>query len=279
MKYLIIFLFPVLLFAQSNDNLDYFPHHIGDIWQYVSYPDGDFYELKITKIDTSINYDSLFIFYNQSNKWGYKIELDMNNIFIPPSVNPWYKLDVPIGTIWVREEDVEWVKYWGDDVEYLWGRDFDTKILYNYFWNPPDSSAGYAGSAEILAKGIGILRYEWEGGKTELLGCIIDGKEYGTLVNVINANNDLVPKLFALKNYPNPFNGQTIISYSLPTESYLSIKIYDLLGREIITLFSGHKRGSTYIEIWEPKNISSGIYIAELNTKTQILTTKLQYLK
>ena len=279
MKHLIIFLLPVLVLAQESNPLEFFPHHVGDTWQYYNTVDQTATAIKITRIDTSADNNLLFIYYNERNEWGYKINLDSNHIFIPPNDKPWYKLAVPIGTIWTREEGVEWVKYWNDDIENIWGEEIETKIFYQYFWNPPDSSSGYAGSAEILARGIGILRYEWEGGKEELIGCIIDGTKYGMIVSVNKDENDAIPLKYTIKNFPNPFNNKTTINYSLPTESYLSLKIYDILGSEVTTLVSDYKKPGKYIAKWLPENVSSGVYIAVLQTEEKTLSIKLQYLK
>ncbi|GAB6282951.1 MAG: hypothetical protein STSR0008_17050 [Ignavibacterium sp.] len=72
-----------------------------------------------------------------------------------------------------------------------------------------------------------------------------------------------------LQNYPNPFNPNTIISYQIPTESYVTLKIYDILGREITTLVNERKNIGKYsIEFSaDSKNLSSGIYFYELITQ------------
>lgn len=69
-----------------------------------------------------------------------------------------------------------------------------------------------------------------------------------------------------LQNYPNPFNPNTIISYQIPDESYVTLKIYDILGREIATLVNERKNIGKYsIEFSaDSKNLSSGIYFYEL---------------
>jgi hypothetical protein len=70
---------------------------------------------------------------------------------------------------------------------------------------------------------------------------------------------------FALSaNYPNPFNPQTTISFSLPKESYVTLKVYDLLGREVATLAKGKKEAGEYAVAWNAGSAPSGIYFYRL---------------
>ncbi len=90
----------------------------------------------------------------------------------------------------------------------------------------------------------------------------------------------LLPDNISLsQNYPNPFNPETKINYSLASESKVSIKIYDLYGREVETLVNGKKSAGNYSITWAPKYISSGIYYYTLNSGKFIETRKMIYLK
>ena len=85
----------------------------------------------------------------------------------------------------------------------------------------------------------------------------------------IDANKgSLAPTKFALyQNYPNPFNPTTTIRYSIPKESRVSIKIFDLLGNEIMTLLDEEKSPGNYeIEV-DSKNLASGVYVYKLQTR------------
>ena len=70
-------------------------------------------------------------------------------------------------------------------------------------------------------------------------------------------------------NFPNPFNPSTVISYSLLNNSFVSIKIYDILGKEIATLVNSiQKRGVYDITLdMNNLNLSSGIYFYSINVK------------
>lgn len=78
------------------------------------------------------------------------------------------------------------------------------------------------------------------------------------------------------QNYPNPFNPTTNIQYQLPENSSVSLKVYDLTGREIEEIVSGRKSSGSHTEQWSAKALASGTYllqfIAGSYTETQTLT-------
>jgi len=89
------------------------------------------------------------------------------------------------------------------------------------------------------------------------------------------------PEDFALiRNYPNPFNGQTIIEYSLPEPSYVRINIYNALGQLVRKLVDENEAAGTQRIIWEGKDsfgqsVGSGIYFYELQAGAQRLSAKM----
>jgi hypothetical protein len=93
------------------------------------------------------------------------------------------------------------------------------------------------------------------------------------------------PDHFALEqNYPNPFNPSTSILYSLAEKAYVSMKIYDMLGREIRTLFSGDQTAGSHKVEWDGLDdrgvlVSSGIYFYTLTAKGFRETRKLVMLR
>lgn len=86
-----------------------------------------------------------------------------------------------------------------------------------------------------------------------------------TSVNANNSNNS-TPTVFQLEqNYPNPFNPTTVINYQLPVNSFVTLKVYDLLGREVATLVNEHKVGGRYSVRFDGSNLSAGTYIYKLS--------------
>ncbi|MDR3626399.1 MAG: T9SS type A sorting domain-containing protein [Ignavibacteriaceae bacterium] len=72
---------------------------------------------------------------------------------------------------------------------------------------------------------------------------------------------------FALfNNYPNPFNPTTLIEYQIPKDGYVSLKVYDVLGRLVRTLVDGYKTVGKYSVSFDASKLASGIYIYELKS-------------
>ncbi len=89
-----------------------------------------------------------------------------------------------------------------------------------------------------------------------------------------------LPSKFSLsQNYPNPFNPTTVIKFSLPKISKVSLKIYDVLGKEIATLVNENKSAGTYRVSFDAVNLSSGIYVYRLETQGFSQSRKMLLLK
>ncbi|MFA7362118.1 MAG: T9SS type A sorting domain-containing protein [Candidatus Kapaibacterium sp.] len=95
-------------------------------------------------------------------------------------------------------------------------------------------------------------------------------------VSVIGNIGNEIPKDFKLsQNYPNPFNPVTKIQYSMPENSYTTLMVYDYLGREIQTLFSGNRAAGTYEVTFNGSALSSGVYYYKLTTDKFTETKKM----
>lgn len=82
-----------------------------------------------------------------------------------------------------------------------------------------------------------------------------------------------------LRNYPNPFNGYTVIEFSLESPQNISLDIFDILGRRIETLFDSDYPAGTHRIAWETTDIPSGVYYCRLNSLNGVQTRKLTLLK
>jgi hypothetical protein len=77
------------------------------------------------------------------------------------------------------------------------------------------------------------------------------------------------PDKFELfQNYPNPFNPATTISYQIPSDSKVTIKIYDILGKEVTIVFDGVQKAGYYENRFDANRLASGMYIYRLTAKT-----------
>jgi hypothetical protein len=100
--------------------------------------------------------------------------------------------------------------------------------------------------------------------------------EYSNIVEV----EEGVPEKFSLKqNYPNPFNPSATISYSISELSFVTLKVYDVLGNEIKTLVNEEKVVGNYEVEFNATRLPSGIYFYQLSAGSFIQTKKMIMLK
>jgi len=101
----------------------------------------------------------------------------------------------------------------------------------------------------------------------------------GGITGVEEVNNSTLSGYFLSQNYPNPFNPSTIISYSLPVTSQVSLKVYDVLGNEVATLVNDYKSAGSYYVDFNSINLSSGVYFYSLTAGSFTETKKLILLR
>ena len=109
---------------------------------------------------------------------------------------------------------------------------------------------------------------------------VTDNNESISLDNTTN-----MPIDFTLsQNYPNPFNPSTVIKYALPEASFVTLKIYNMLGQEIKTLVSGDKSAGVYNVQWNGKDnygspVASGTYIYRVIAGSNVVSKKMILLR
>jgi hypothetical protein len=102
----------------------------------------------------------------------------------------------------------------------------------------------------------------------------------GIVTSVAEQIGSAIPANFTLaQNYPNPFNPTTQIAYSVPKSSLVSLKVYNLLGQEVATLFNGMQQAGNYVAEFNGTGLSSGVYIYRLQSGDVSLTQKLVLMK
>src|SRR4030095_2864219 len=86
--------------------------------------------------------------------------------------------------------------------------------------------------------------------------------------NPVTLEHLTTPLVYSItQNYPNPFNPSTTIEYSIPENASVSLKVYDMLGKEVADLVNKSQDKGTYIINWDASNYSSGIYFYRIQAK------------
>jgi hypothetical protein len=163
---------------------------------------------------------------------------------------------------------------------------------FDIFWASPASGnyvqsvAGGTNSTEVplrIKSPVYPMKLSWnvraENGLTYTL--VVDGKAHATMegegtaslatpfktisINVGPYGSSL-PKTYALEqSYPNPFNPTTSIAYQIPVQSKVSLKVYDVLGREVATLVNGEQSAGSKVVQFNGSNLASGVYYYRLS--------------
>jgi len=108
------------------------------------------------------------------------------------------------------------------------------------------------------------------------------GTNYLTSVETMTS---VIPSDFTLEqNYPNPFNPATAIRFQLSAAGNVSLKIYDVLGRQVATLVSGTRTAGSHVVQWDGRDdrgqaVSSGVYLYQLATGASVVTRKMMLTK
>jgi photosystem II stability/assembly factor-like uncharacterized protein len=101
----------------------------------------------------------------------------------------------------------------------------------------------------------------------------------GGVSTIENENNNIPAEFILMQNYPNPFNSSTTFSFSLPSQSFVSLKVFDLAGRVVATVVSETNQAGNYSKQWDASNLSSGIYFYTLQAGSFSDTKKIVLLK
>jgi hypothetical protein len=105
-------------------------------------------------------------------------------------------------------------------------------------------------------------------------------RTFSTLIVGVGDDESQVPKEFSLEqNYPNPFNPSTKIAYSIVKESDVSLKIYDVMGREVAELVNGRQVSGAYSVEFDASSLASGTYFYKLTAGEFTSVKKMVLLK
>jgi hypothetical protein len=96
----------------------------------------------------------------------------------------------------------------------------------------------------------------------------------------IESDYSAIPtKLEVYQNFPNPFNPITTIKWQLPERAFVTLKIYDVLGREVVTLVDEELNAGQHETVYNASGISSGVYFYKIKAGSFVETKKMILLK
>jgi photosystem II stability/assembly factor-like uncharacterized protein len=99
-------------------------------------------------------------------------------------------------------------------------------------------------------------------------------------VTSVHSSNAIIPDdVLLYQNYPNPFNPSTVINYKLAISCFVSLKVYNELGRKVQTLINEHQNSGEHSIVLNANNLTSGVYFYRLSAGSFVATKKLLFLK
>ena len=280
-----ICLITTILSAQNlttQEMLEFYPHHMGDIWSYlwVYYdPISDFgeggREYKWISQDTIINDTTYWQIESESisgkNIYFERVDTLTGNVLRIQYSNP-YEINC-VDNVYADVGDTVIINN-NYDLLYcnaLVVLSFRDTMINNITTTIrkviglPDKQLLY------FARNIGMLG---SGENYWIDSANVNGNIFSNITD-IKVNSEPIKKIYILnQNYPNPFNPITTKEYSLPKSAFVTIKIYDYLGREIITLVDEKKSSGSYSMQFNGSNLASGIYFYKLQIEKEFTNTK-----
>jgi len=118
--------------------------------------------------------------------------------------------------------------------------------------------------------------------KDKIIAATSDGlwqRDTSLVITTIKDDNDLPQEFELFQNYLNPFNPTTTIKYSLPNSDIVSLKVFDILGREVAILLDEYKTAGTHTVEFNASQLASGVYFYQLQSKNFVETKKMLLMK
>ena len=133
---------------------------------------------------------------------------------------------------------------------------------YAVFWTSTSVSGSKARERYLAYNKSSCTTFDWYKTLKYSIRCIRNQPVTG--IETDQTNNTVPGKFTLNQNYPNPFNPSTKISYSIPNANFVTLKIYDVSGREVETLVSNFQNKGVYAVKFNAKHLSSGIYFYKM---------------
>ena len=101
----------------------------------------------------------------------------------------------------------------------------------------------------------------------------------GTIVSGAGEETKINSTYSIEQNYPNPFNSETNINFSIPSTEYVTLKIYNVQGKQVTTLFSKELKAGNYKASFDGNGLASGMYFYKISAGGFVETKKMIFLK
>ena len=276
--------------TEEPDPFDFFPSAVGNYWEYE--PDKPQYNYTVLRDSIGEDGSKYLFFFDPPLYYGANYRIDTNgNVYRAPQFSYYleYKLSADSGDTWMVQDlgegNITKARVEGTFKTIIFGEIVDAKRIGYYELYEGDTTITETSLrflTNVIARGFGLIWSYAEGATwpTQLQGCIINGKKYGTVVSVEEIE-EITFDISLNQNYPNPINPTTNIEYTLNYPGKVNLKVYDVLGREVTTLVNEFQSTGIYQVQFSVKDnqLTSGIYLYRLTINNTTRTKKMIYAK
>ncbi|MCK6603459.1 MAG: T9SS type A sorting domain-containing protein [Ignavibacteriaceae bacterium] len=274
--------------STANDTIksNYNPLHVGDVWYYYNY-DWNLYTYRKVLKDTIVNNKRYFYMDALVDEWERNDEETRTN----------YKLDI---------DDLNENERTDDEIvtDSIPAEIWTYYTAYRYAYRPlhiqnPQNYVREKGSGYYFGQPINFIKVRWLNAWIDatisdkfgliifagelappdfLVGCIIDGVHYGNTTGIEDKIAE--QKGYQLyPNYPNPFNPETVISFSIPERVYVKGTVFSSTGERVAVLQDGEMEPGSHSLNFNGRGLSSGVYIFRLEAGGYSKTIKMMLLQ
>ncbi len=135
-------------------------------------------------------------------------------------------------------------------------------------------------SSNTLVGSLGLMGIDQMANTTNTMQAGFWNAYYHLVIVGVEEEEDALPITYKLEqNYPNPFNPSTIIKFAVPERSVVQIKIYDILGSELVTIVNEEMEKGWYEKVFNANGYASGIYIYRMQAGDYVSTKKMLLVK
>jgi len=262
-------------------NINYFPIQVGNTW-YYDHPDSITNPWDILTIsDTVIIKNDKYYIWSRGSEANVTDTIFSDNCFniyryIDGETYLWFDFSQDSGSVYT---------YWAPDVSF--GPDhyeYDVHVTKNMIVETPaDTFIQCAGlffdipqvideeHMYIFAPDVGLVLEQSNGWWANFL---YDYVLY-PIETSVHHHRSIEKSYILYQNYPNPFNPVTAITFSLPKEQNVQLKIFNMIGQLITTLYEGPKTAGTHTILWDGSHVPSSVYYCQLQAGEYTKTIKM----
>jgi hypothetical protein len=292
------------LHAQEPTPESFFPHHVGDTWVYYVLDGAGNDTLVVRIVGDSIGLDGTHFVKTWRHQvtppepepnrypWYDECRVDTVGRVYATGLGPreilLYDFRVPVGSFWIADTLYPPMLNIAKVMEYYSATVFGVPTVvkgigYFHTADTSDTTKWLSQYGDQMASGFGlVMRGAGDlGYELFAIAASIGGRVFGdtSLLRTVPVDTRADPSLpnhvVLAQNYPNPFNGSTWIEFYMPQRQGVRIVVYDILGREVVTLASGSFGAGIHRIRWAITGAASGVYLCVLTAGNTLQTRKM----